>query len=173
MAEDVETPCAVIERDRERTICRALQRAQRTADALQRRDWIDRVAAEFLGERRLELFEEANDLGKQLARLPKARRHEQHQTGTLCGHRRREAGALAPQRFGSPSIPARTCKSSDHFAFASCTNRTLGFQGSNCRQLSCAGMSGAEGAAEAWRPVPQGRPRPKPDLRGLSWHWAS
>jgi hypothetical protein len=45
----------------------------------------------------------------------KARRDEQHQTGRLSGHRRREAGALAPQRFGPPSIPARTRKSSDHF----------------------------------------------------------
>jgi len=154
MAEDVETPCAVIERDRERTICRALQRAQRTADALQRRDWIDRVAAEFLGERRLELFEEADDLGEQLARLPKARRHEQHQTGTLSGHRRGEAGALPPRRFGSPSIPARTRTSSDHSVFASCTNKTLGFQGSNLRQASCAVMSGAEGPADARRAAP-------------------
>jgi hypothetical protein len=49
--------------------------------------------------RPLEIFEEADDLGEQLARLPKARRHEQHQTGTLSGHRRGEAGALAPGRF--------------------------------------------------------------------------
>jgi hypothetical protein len=57
---------------------------------------------------RLELFEESVDLGKQLARLPKARRDEQHQTGTLSGHQRREAGTLAPRRFGRRSIPART-----------------------------------------------------------------
>ena len=52
MAEDVETPRAVIDRDRERTICRAPRRAQRIADTLERRDRIDRVAAKFLGERR-------------------------------------------------------------------------------------------------------------------------
>src|SRR6516162_9327143 len=154
MAEDVETPCAVIERDRERTICRALQRAQRTADALQRRDWIDRVAAEFLGERRLELFEEADDLGEQLARLPKARRHEQHQTGTLSGHRQGEAGTLAPGRFGSRSIPRVPVSHRIILCLPPARTERSGSQGSNLRQPSCAVMSRAEGPADARRAAP-------------------
>src|SRR6516164_941281 len=52
MAEDIETPSAVIDRDGERTIRRAPRRAQRSADTLERSHRIDRVAAELLGERR-------------------------------------------------------------------------------------------------------------------------
>jgi hypothetical protein len=107
---------------------------------------------------RLEPFEKSDDLAKQLARLPQARRHEQDQTGTPSGLRRLEPGGLAPQRFGRPSIPARTRKSSDHFACVFCTNKALCFQSSNSRQISCAVMSGAEGPADARRAAPQCRP---------------
>jgi len=77
--------------------------------------------------RRLEIFEEADDLGEQLARLPKARRHEQHQTGTLSGAPAGRSWRTRARTLWLSVDPARTRKSSDHFVFASGTNRTLGF----------------------------------------------
>src|SRR6516164_4094679 len=47
-----------------------------------------------------------------------------------------------PERFGRPWIPARTRKAPDHLAFASCTNKGLGFQDSNFSEPSFAVMSG-------------------------------
>ena len=104
--------------------------------------------------RRLEIFEEADDLGEQLARLPKARRHEQHQTGTLSGHRQGEAGTLAPGRFGSRSIPRVPVSHRIILSLPPARTERSGSQGSNLRQPSCAVMSRAEGPADARRAAP-------------------
>ena len=119
MAEDVETPGAVIDGGIAKELpaerCGARKALRTRSNAVTGSPVLLRNFSASGGSSSLR---KPMTLGK-LARLPKARRHEQHHTGTLSGHRRGEAGALACQRSGRRSIPALTRKSSNHFALSS------------------------------------------------------